>query len=85
MPDAPEILVGWSGYEGTPHRELTFSFWCRDEDDKLQHLRPREVEREGDRFFLLTLPDGTIRRFCQRQSGLLEWVASILGGDPQPT
>jgi hypothetical protein len=80
--DAPEVLVGWAGYVPSPPREWTFTFWLHDEG-KLQKIEPREVEREGDRFFFLRLPGDAVRRFRQHQSGVVEWVNSIPGGDPE--
>lgn len=81
VPD--EVLVGWANYIPSPPREWTFTFWIRGEGDKLQRIEPREVEREGDRYFVLTLPGDDVRRFHQYESGAVEWVESIPGGDPE--
>lgn len=82
MSDAPEVLVGWANYIPSPPREWTFTFWIH-EDGKLQRIVAREVERDGDRFFIVTLPGGEVRRLRQHQSGVVEWVQSIPGGDPE--
>jgi hypothetical protein len=65
----------------SPPRDWTFTFWLHDEG-KLQKIEPRVVEREGDPFFAVTLPDASIRRLRQHQSSV-EWVESIPGGDPE--
>lgn len=52
-------------------------------DDKIQKIEPRKVEREGDRFFIVMLPGDAVRRLRQHQSGAVEWVESIPGGDPE--
>ena len=80
--DAPEILVGFAGYVGSAPRDYSFTFWLHDENDKFQKIEPRKVEREGDRFFILMLPGDAVRRLRQHQSGAVEWVESIPGGDP---
>ena len=81
--DAPEVLVGWAGYVPSPPREWTFTFWLHDKAGRFERIEPREVEREGDRFFIVTLPGDEVRRLRQRQSGSVEWVQSIPGGDPE--
>lgn len=80
--DAPEVSVGWAMMVPSPPREWSFTFWLHDEG-KVQRIEPREVERDGDRYFVLTLPGDDVRRFHQYESGAVEWVESIPGGDPE--
>jgi hypothetical protein len=82
MRRVPEISVGWWGNEGGATSDLVFTFWRHDVEGKSQEIKAREVERQGDRFFVLTLPSGAVRRMRQHKAGLLEWVESIPGGDP---
>lgn len=81
VPDAPDVSVGWAMVVPSPPREWSFIFWLHDKG-KVQQIEPRAVEREGDRFFIVTLPGGEVRRW--RQQGLaIELVESIPGGDPE--
>lgn len=81
MSDSPddEIQVIPSTYgSGQDLRTLTFTFRLHN-----VHLRSREVERGGNRFFAVTRPDGTVQRFRQDpKSDHLKPVAGIPGGDP---
>jgi hypothetical protein len=77
-----DVVFAPSGYGSEPApRDLTFTFWLH-ERGEFQKIEPREVEREGDRFFVVTLPGGAVRRLRQYQSGATQWVDSIPGGDP---
>jgi hypothetical protein len=60
-PPDDEIQVIQSTYgSGEKPRDLTFTF--RRHGKKLPS---REVERDGDRFFIVALPDGAVSRFRQ--------------------
>jgi hypothetical protein len=81
--DAFEIRFAFSTYakEPTP-RDITVTFQHIADNGETQKLTPREVEREGYRFFIVTLPDGAVRRFRLKGPIHLEPVDSIPGGDP---
>lgn len=77
-----EVKVSWSTYGSlgsSAPRDRTPTFELHN-----AHLSSREVARAGDRYFIVTLPDWTVRRFRQNpQSGEAEAVDSIPGGDPE--
>lgn len=82
MSDDPdeEIQVGYESYgSGEDPRSVTFTFRLHGEK-----LPSQEVECDGDRFFFVPGPDGTVQRFRQNpESGKAEPVASIPCGDPR--
>ncbi len=82
MSDAPddEIEIGWESYgPGDKPRDLTFTF-----RERGVHLGSREVECDGDRYFIVTRPDGSVQRYRQNpESGKLEKVDEIPCGDPE--
>jgi hypothetical protein len=80
--DDVEILVGFSSYGNlgsADPSDWTLTFWLRYENDKFQKVESREVKRDGDRFFLVTLPSGEVSRSRLKQSGSFDWVDSIPG------
>lgn len=83
--DAPEFIVARSTYVQNPApRDLTFTFSVHYKGATPQRLESREVERGGDRFFIMTLPGDEVVRFRQNpKSGEAEPVDSIPGGDPE--
>lgn len=86
MRDTFEIRIAYATYTGPgvepTVRDVGITFQYIAENGEFHGLTKREVEREGKRFFIVTLPGGTFRRFRLDGPTHLEPVDSIPGGDP---
>ena len=84
MSDAYKVLYAfWQyGNEPPPLSEVGLSFRCIAKTGEGQPLTPLKVTREGDRFFKVTLPDGSAKRYRLVGPRELQEVESIPGGDP---